>query len=321
MRARHSRVKQESQRRIDLYGRGACDVKRPMAAMLIGIGQYLDAPGDPPGTLYFAAPCEEEVSGMGSAALAASTTFRPDAVIVAEPTDFNVVYRHKGVVRYRITTHGRAVHSSDPTRGVNAIGRMQCVLEMLASHSAWLQAEPGDAELGHGSLSVGTIQGGTQENIVPDHCTIEVDHRILPGVSPEDAARPLREAMATWPEDPAAAVRPTQPDVDLAFPGLGLCADAPIVCTVIAAVRGVVPRASATVAHYATDAGFYHAAGIPAIVFGPGSIHQAHTKDEWIHTEALVQGATAYARIIEACFAPSCSRTAAGESPAQTACS
>lgn len=283
-----------------LYGRGACDVKGPMAAMLAGIFQYLESHGDPPGMLYFAATCGEELGGLGADNLIQSNTLHPDAVIVAEPTDLNVIYRHKGVVRYHITTQGRAAHSSTPTQGVNAIMRMQPILARLSHYGTTLAAQPGDPKLGHATLSVGTIHGGTQVNIVPDTCTIEVDHRLLPGESPESAERQIRALIEAEPlsEEPGQATC----EISQAYPPLGLSPDNPLVKTVLNAVRNVAPDATPSIAHFATDAGFFHAAAIPAVVFGPGSIRAAHTANESIPVDALLQGKAAYARIIEAFF-------------------
>lgn len=283
-----------------LYGRGASDVKGPMAAMLMGIIRYLDAHGTPPGPLHFAAAYGEELGGLGAAALIKSHAVCPDAVIVAEPTDLNVVYRHKGIVRYRITTQGRAVHSSQPAQGINAIVRMQPILKHLVRCGESFASQPGDPKLGQATLSIGTIRGGSQVNIVPDHCSIEVDHRLLPGESLEDAIQHMRTAVieAQGHSDEA----PVSFEVTQAYPPLGMGPDDPLVHTVLNAVHGVVPQALASVAHYGTDAGFFHAAGIPAVVVGPGSINEAHTVDESISVDALSQGASVYTRIIENFF-------------------
>ena len=283
-----------------LYGRGACDVKGPMAAMLAGIRRYLDAHDAVPGQLCFAAACGEELGGLGASALVSTLTPRPDAVIVAEPTEFGVVHRHKGVVRYRITTQGRAAHSSRPAQGVNAIGKMQRVLAALHDVDRSRADSQADPQLGHETLSVGMIHGGSQVNIVPERCSIEVDHRLLPGQSPETASLPLRERVAALDADDPD--RPTTFETDQAYPPLDLDPSHPLVETVLQALKTAGLDGKPAAAHYGTDAGFFSAAGIPAVVTGPGSIRQAHTADEFIEVATLEQGVTAYAAIIERFF-------------------
>jgi len=115
---------------------------------------------------------------------------QPDVAVVAEPTQLQVVVAHKGVVRWRCHTHGRAVHSSQPQLGVNAIYKMSRVLAALERYqSEFTPRLRRHALCGQPTLSVGTITGGLSVNTVPDHCTIEIDRRLIPDEKPDDARR------------------------------------------------------------------------------------------------------------------------------------
>jgi len=169
-----------------LYGRGACDTKGPMAAMLMAIRRVLDEDGQPPLTVWFAGTCNEELGATGAAALMASG-FRADMAVVAEPTNFQIVYSHKGALRAVLETAGVACHSSMPHLGVNAIYQMATVITRLEKMT-FPNPHP---KLGGPTISVGTITGGSQVNIVPASCQIEVDRRLLPGETREEIVRQL----------------------------------------------------------------------------------------------------------------------------------
>ncbi|MGC4006192.1 MAG: peptidase dimerization domain-containing protein [Pirellulales bacterium] len=125
---------------------------------------------------------------------------RPDAVIVAEPTNLNIVVAHRGVIRWKIRTGGRAAHSSMPEQGDNAVYRMAPVLLALKRYQKDVVPTLGTHPLcGGPTLSVGTIHGGISVNTVPDECVIEVDRRLLPG----DDAQAAYEQAVRWVNDQA----------------------------------------------------------------------------------------------------------------------
>ena len=167
-----------------LSGRGSCDVKGSMAAMLSAFARLVRE--RPPGSASVLLACtvDEEFTHLGSSRLAA-TKHGAELAIVAEPTSLNLVHCHKGVLRWKIRTKGVACHSSTPHLGVNAIYRMGLVLDLLRKYAGMLAASKPDPILGPPTLSVGRIEGGQSVNVVPDWCEIEVDRRLIPG---EDAA-------------------------------------------------------------------------------------------------------------------------------------
>lgn len=210
---------------------------------------------------------------------------RPDAVIVAEPTDLNVVVAHKGVMRWCITTRGRAAHSSSPERGVNAVYGMAKVLNVLEEYARDVVASLGEHKwVGRPTLSVGLISGGISVNTVPDSCTIQVDRRILPG---EDNEAALQHVMEYVRKRLPATVEVTHEQPFLSSPGLSDNSNSALADRLAEVIRARGGPGERIGVPYGTDAPAYDMIQSPTVVFGPGSIAQAHTCDEWIEIEQL----------------------------------
>ena len=277
-----------------LYGRGACDVKGPMAAMLCAIEAARG--GKPRHNVLFAAVSDEEYQFHGVrqllGAIRALSAQPPAFAVIAEPTLLEPVTAHKGVARWRATARGVPAHSSTPHLGRNAIYAMADAVAALRAHAARLAERQPHPELGTATLSVGTIRGGTAVNVVPDVCEVEIDRRLVAGETPAGAAEELREILdplgvelsAPVMEAPAFESRPGSAAVRAA----------------IRASRAARAAGRMLAVSYCTDAAFYPRAGIDAVVFGPGSIEQAHTADEWIAVEQLELGVIAYRAFMEA---------------------
>jgi acetylornithine deacetylase len=278
-----------------LYGRGACDTKGSMAAMLLGIREVLERDSKLPVTLHFVSTCNEELGATGAHELM-KRGFRVDAAVVGEPTDLAIVHAHKGALRFRIQTHGVAAHSSDPSRGVNAISQMRAVLEALELRVIPSLAQTKHPLLGSPTLSVGTIHGGTQVNVIPALCEIEVDRRLVPGES-RDAARAqiVRELTALKQKD---ANFEFECEGIEYYPPLEQDKESAVARLVAVACRKVLGDARFTTAPWGANSGVFGQAGIPCVLFGPGSVAQAHTKDEFIELEQVVKAAQVYAEII-----------------------
>ena len=175
-----------------IYGRGSCDVKGGLAAMMAAVVRLaIDRPAGMP-NVVLSMTCDEEATSLGIHHLVGSWAGRvppyrlcpqrPDIAIVAEPTLLNIVVAHRGATRWKIHTAGRACHSSRPTEGINAIYRMAKVLRCLEDYAAWLpESRPAHRLCGPATLSVGLIAGGSSVNVVPDGCVIDIDRRVLPG--------------------------------------------------------------------------------------------------------------------------------------------
>ena len=266
-----------------LHGRGACDVKGGMAAMLTAFARLVEERPAGSASVVMACTVDEEYTHTGSSYLAAHPV-AADLAIVAEPTRLDLVTCHKGAVRWKVRTRGVACHSSTPELGANAIYRMARVVAALEGHAAELaKAEPHPV-LGPPSLSVGRIEGGYAANVVPDWCEIEVDRRVLPAETPSQGL--LKAAMAVGGALGADGWEFLDPWVNM--PALAPEMSSACVALLRDAIRGVIGREPAvTGVPYGTDAGPLAEAGLPAVVLGPGDIAQAHTKDEWIDLDEL----------------------------------
>jgi acetylornithine deacetylase/succinyl-diaminopimelate desuccinylase-like protein len=259
-----------------LFGRGACDIKGGMAAMLACFARLVR---EKPGccNVIMACTVDEESTMLGVRELV--KRIKADFAVVAEPTNLNIVHAHKGVVRWNVIAPGRSCHSSAPEKGVNAIYRMGRLLVGIEAYAAHLSATTTDPLLGPATLSVGRIEGGTSVNTVPDRCRIEVDRRVVNGELPGDAPKLLTaflrekagidfpfDATEPWICEPALDPQGSEEIQTL----LGIAIDA---------VRGM---HKVHAVPYGTDAATISWAGIPAVIFGPGDIAKAHTIDEWV---------------------------------------
>jgi acetylornithine deacetylase len=154
--------------------------------------------------------------------------------------------------------------------------------------------------LGPATLSVGLISGGVSVNTVPDRCVIEIDRRLLPGEEPRDALRHVQEFL----EDQLGETAGLEHGAPmLASAGLSERENGPLAEQLCGVIEGVTGSCARTGVPYGTNAPLYAAAGVPTVVFGPGSIEQAHTADEWVDveqlhqaTEVLYQFAASYGR-------------------------
>jgi acetylornithine deacetylase len=211
---------------------------------------------------------------------------RADFAVVAEPTRLQVVDAHKGVVRGKVRTEGRACHSSRPDQGVNAVYRMGRVLPVIEQFADQLMSSLAHPRLGPPTLSVGRIEGGVSVNTVPDGCIVEIDRRLLPGEDPQAAWGEFRDHLAARSPVPV-VVEP----VWMACPALETRAAPEWRERFGRAINAVEGKHKVLAVPFGTDASSISEAGIPAVVFGPGDIAQAHTKDEWIELDQIDRAA------------------------------
>jgi acetylornithine deacetylase len=329
-----------------LYGRGSCDVKGGMAAMLAALARlHRERPNRMP-TVVLACTVDEEFGFRGATAVTTlwqpeekedtktrseheerrkgekgegrrenahhSPRFAvsplpsvlsllpsvfprtPDCAVVAEPTELEVVVAHKGVVRWRCRARGLAAHSATPGAGDNAIYRMARVLAAIEKYAQDVVATLGTHPLcGPATLNVGTIAGGVSVNTVPDTCTIEIDRRMVPHETHEAA----RQHLIDYLEGQAGLGFALEHDAPF-LQALPLADEhnRPLADRLVAAASGLVEPCRAVGVPYGTDAAVFAAAGVPTVVFGPGSIAQAHTADEWIALDQVQKAAEVYYR-------------------------
>lgn len=261
-----------------LHGRGACDTKGSVAAMLSALCELARSKSRPQTTeIIFAGLIDEEQAQAGSRALADSG-IEADLAIVGEPTKLSVVTAHKGSLWLNLETRGKSAHGATPHLGKNAVAEMARVVSVLETDYAAQLKKRKHPLLGTATVNTGKISGGTQPNIVPDLCAIEIDRRTLPGETEKSVLAEISKLLG------AKKISAEIFSAKLA-PALPLETDAklPLVAQFMRSVRQTRPAG----VDYFCDAAVLSAAGIPSVVFGPGDIAQAHTNDEWISLAEL----------------------------------
>jgi len=277
-----------------LYGRGTADMKAFLALCLARVPQWTGRTLRAP--IHLAFSYDEEVGCLGVGRLiddVLANLPRPRLAVVGEPTEMRVVNAHKGGCGYRCRIVGHAAHASSPQLGLNAVVHAAEAVRFIAGLAEEFRgrAEPDSGFTPpYTTFNVGRIDGGVAGNIVAPSCEFLWEFRAMPGTDPDAiAARMegyLRDVLiprlkASSPPGDAAMERlfrivPLVPDPDSEAVGLA---------------RRLTGANGEAVVSFGTEAGLFQAAGIPAVVCGPGSIDQAHQPDEWIARDQLDEGA------------------------------
>ncbi len=269
-----------SRRGDRLYGRGACDMKAFLAAIVEALERT--PPRNLKRELMLVFTHDEEVGCLGSRAIAdqftASARPIPRLAVIGEPTSFRMLRMHPGHVAVRIRCGGLAAHSSKPDLGRNAIRLAARVIDALEALAERWRREVRFADLLERPfvvLNIATIRGGTAVNIVPDACVIEVGFRPLPGMAPEALYAELRAEVEPLGAVTTELVRVT--------PAMLTPAGTPLE----AILRPYATAPETGAAAFATDGGNFERMGIQTLVFGPGSIDVAHKADEFVPVDEL----------------------------------
>ncbi len=276
-----------------LHGRGACDTKGSVAAMLAALCDLARAKARPLETeIVFVGLIDEEHAQAGSRALVGQVSSlsplfgkagrRAAAgsvlAIVGEPTKLQVVTAHKGSLWLQLATRGQAAHGATPHLGQNAVHEMARVVDVLeTSYAAQLRRRQHPL-LGAATVNVGQIAGGTQPNIVPDRCVISIDRRTLPGETEAGVRREIKAFLG------AKKLKVNLASAKLA-PALPLATE--VTLPLVQQFLQIGNQTKPVGVDYFCDAAVISAGGIPSVVFGPGDIAQAHTADEWISLAQL----------------------------------
>jgi acetylornithine deacetylase len=271
-----------------LWGRGACDTKGPMAAMLWALRETRGMLANLPVAVDFVAFMGEESGQWGSKDFAKRHAAGYEFAIVGEPTSLEIVHVTKGSLWATLRATGVAVHSSMPERGENAILKLTRSLDRLDGHLGGKLAAFTHPVLGRSTLNIGVIRGGSRPNIVPDLAEAELDIRLTPALAAAGGAlKLLRETIhelgapveiVSSHENPPMETPPDHP--------------------MIRRLQVAGPDAKLAGAPWFSDAAHLSNAGLPAICIGPGSIDQAHTADEFIEIQALEEGAEFFSRFL-----------------------
>lgn len=256
-----------------LFGRGSCDTKSALAVYLYAVEQMLQRGYSWKRNLILAAVHDEEYS-FGGARQLAQMNLNATFALAGEPTSLNIIHAHKGVCRFLLSTPGKSAHAALPWLGESAIYKMGEVIKRLEAYAQRL-VEKNHVELGPATMNIGRIWGGETVNTVPSTCTIEIDHRLLPGDNYDSIRTALEQELqgiADYRLDPPY----------LEAPGVYNDKNSLACRELLSACQAAGWTPALKTAHYATDASILNAAGIPTIVFGPGDIEKAHTAAECI---------------------------------------
>ncbi|WFU12759.1 acetylornithine deacetylase (plasmid) [Rhizobium sp. CB3090] len=274
-----------------LAGRGTSDMKGFLACALAALPAIAARPLARP--LHLAFSYDEEAGCRGVPYLIArlpDLCAKPEGCIIGEPSGMRAVRAHKGKAAARVMLRGRAGHSSRPDLGLNAIHAMADILGEAVMTAKRLTEGPFDNNFQppYSSLQIGTIHGGQAVNIIPEECTAELEARAIAGVDPT--------ALLTEIESRLAALKArgfaTHWEIMSSYPALSLAAEAPL-ALLMEELTEQTPLAAVS---YGTEAGLYQAAGMEAIICGPGDIGRAHKANEFIEDGELF----ACVRMIEA---------------------
>jgi acetylornithine deacetylase len=273
-----------------LIGRGAADMKGFVAAILAAVPDFRARALAQP--LHLLITYDEETNMAGARRLIedmADGGTRPALCIVGEPTSMQPVLAHKGRLALRVRVTGRTGHSSEPARGVNAV---QAAAEAVAWVAAEARRRDREGPFAEGfdppvtTAHVGTFEGGTILNIIPERAEFVMEWRTIPGDDFFVEVERLR-AFVTAEIEPA--MHRVAPETGFEFevtdwlPGLALPADHAL-AELVTALTGANSLGKVS---YGTEGGLYEKAGIATIVCGPGAIAQAHQPDEWIAQSQL----------------------------------
>lgn len=281
-----------------IYGRGAADMKAGLASMIMAIDALNRAGIELPGNLILTGVIMEELAAKlsqrrGVIELIDKNIIRGDAAIIGEPTSLNVSVGHRGRAVFEVVTHGKSAHASMPKRGVNAIEKMADIIQSLR------RVKMGNNKLlGRGTSNIGMIDGGTKPNVVPDLCKIKIDRRLTFGETAQTVERDLQTIIQELKRKDTSLQTEVRCHYQIS-PTL-TAASEPIVRALCTAVETVTNQeASKSVSTFHSDGGFInHLAKLPIVIFGPGNETMAHTADEYVSVNQLVDATKIYASSI-----------------------
>ena len=271
-----------------LHGRGACDTKGSVAVMFHAM-EHLAKRHRPANTeIVFIGFVDEECNQTGSRAFS-KLKLKANLALVGEPTRCKVVAAHKGDLWLRLSTRGKAAHGARPELGRNAVHTMAKCIDTIETEYAQNLGKRRHPVLGHPTINTGIVRGGSQPNIVPEVCEADLDRRTLPGESFTTIRREIGEVL----KKRGLKARLTNVK-GYTCPAMETDPTLPMVQQLMRTVRQTKPLG----VDYYCDAANIAATGVPAIVWGPGDIAQAHTADEWISIRQIERGMDVLTRFL-----------------------
>jgi len=283
----------------ELVGRGTADMKGSVAAQITAAESYL-IEQDSPGEVVLAYVVDEESTGHGTRELVEERIDGNDvdAAILGEPTNLELGLAHFGSVRYTVTVQGRRSHAARPQEGTNAIEGLRQVLNRVAD----LDEEVATADhefLDRQSIKPTVLDGGVGGNVIPDEASVIVDWRFHPGPTSDE---PFRERLREAFDDVAIDGAPADIDIELwqCTPGAEIPHEERIVGAVETAAGDRGHDIEPVGCNYGADTPhLIYTGDIPTVLFGPGTIDDAHSIDESIRVDELHTATDVYGRTLE----------------------
>ncbi len=272
-----------------VWGRGASDTKGSMAAMLWALREHASSLASLPVAVDFVAFMGEESGQWGSKHFAEHHGRFYDFAIAGEPTSLDVVYTTKGSLWATLQAKGKAAHSSMPEKGSNAIMTLARSLDQLEESLRPMLAAYSHPVLGTSTMNVGTFHGGTRANIVPDHAEAQLDIRITPSLDQAGGALTVLESVIRQLSLPVSLCNAHE------NPPMETSCQNPYLRLLQQAREGT----RLVGAPWFSDAAHLSRGGIPSVCMGPGSIDQAHTADEFLRVNDLLEGVNHFSRFVE----------------------
>lgn len=282
-----------------LYGRGACDAKGSIAAMVEGLMQLKASRENWRGTLLGVFVADEEVNSIGARRFVEDGP-PIDFVVVGEPTSNATATAHKGCVRPVIRVHGETAHSGTPDLGTNAISQAMRLLTLVEHlhHDVCTRRHP---LVGNAALSVTRINGGTADNVVPGYCDIVLDRRMLPGEETDAVCQELQRLINAAEREfgvrseiiefrSTSGPSETPGDRALVRTAMSVCAQHGIDADKPVGLAG------------GCDLVHFRSSKTDGVVLGPGSLSVAHKPNEFVSVNELINASVIYRDLALAMF-------------------
>jgi succinyl-diaminopimelate desuccinylase len=274
-----------------IHGRGSVDMKGGIAAAVTAMGQIVNSGIKLEGDIVFFGAAGEETDSCGAKRFVRDCRGIPPlaGVIIPEPTDFEIITAHRGILWLKVTTKGKAAHSSTPQLGVNAITSMKALLGELENYE--IAFEPHEL-LGECSMSVNTITGGEAINIVPEKCDIGIDIRTVPGQNYQDITEDLQKIFAKLKQ------QNSQFEAQVSIVREVGALETDCRCDFVRDFCSAVSISETSAVGFTTDGPHFASLGAPVVIFGPGNPQLAHKLDEYIDIEDVEKAVEYYKNII-----------------------
>ncbi len=274
-----------------IYGRGSADMKGGIAAAVTAIGRIADSGMKLQGDIILFGAAGEETDSCGTKKFVRNFGGMPEfiGVIIPEPTDFEIITAHRGMLWLKVETWGRAAHGSAPHLGINAISSMKSFLDELENYE--IAAESHEL-LGNSSMSINTISGGKEINVVPDKCSITIDIRTLPAQNHQDIIADFEKIFAKLKR------KNSQFDAQVSIVREVGALETDCRCDFVRDFCSAVGISETRAVGFTTDGPYFASLGAPVVIFGPGNPELAHKPDEYIDIADVEKAVEYYKNII-----------------------